>query len=150
MEAACSFALSGAVRAYQPGFPDHGLGAGATQAGGFEIRPGLLRAVAANRVDVEPVGLGKRLRDAGFDLRGETGKNGEGSGENGGDSHGGKRFDHDGPLSLGLWPVIRCSLVTHGGFRDVFARSENGFVAPEFCFVALAGMKQTGLARQTR
>jgi len=31
-------------------------------------------------------------------------------------------------------------------FRDVFAPAENGFVAPEFCFVACAVMKQT--ARQ--
>ncbi len=50
---------------------------GGAQAGGLEIRPGLLRAVAADRADIEPVSLGKRLRHAGFDLGGKTGKNGE-------------------------------------------------------------------------
>ncbi len=43
----------------------------------IEIRPGLLRAVAAHRLDVEPVALGEGLRNAGFDLRSKTGKDGE-------------------------------------------------------------------------
>jgi hypothetical protein len=35
---------------------------------------------------------------------------------------------------------------TNRAFPDVFTPAENGFVAPEFCFVACAVMKQT--ARQ--
>ena len=38
------------------------------------MRPGLLRAVTAHRSDVETVALGKRVRHAGFDLRGKAGK----------------------------------------------------------------------------
>ena len=76
-----SRALWRAVGGDQPGFPDHRcLGARDAQAGGFEIRPGLLRAVTADRADVEPVALGQGLRNAGFDLRSKTGKNGEDSG----------------------------------------------------------------------
>ena len=35
---------------------------------------------SGRRADIEPVALGERLRNAGFDLRGETGQNGEGGG----------------------------------------------------------------------
>ena len=66
-----------AVSGYQPGFADHGLFAGNAQAGSFEIRPCLLRAVAPDGADIKPVALGKRLRHAGFDLRGKSGKKGE-------------------------------------------------------------------------
>jgi hypothetical protein len=31
-------------------------------------------------------------------------------------------------------------------FPDVFAKAQNGFVAPEFCFVAKAATKQCRLA----
>ena len=41
------------------------------------MRPSLLRAVAAGRVDIEAVGLGKRARDAGFDLRRKARQNGQ-------------------------------------------------------------------------
>ena len=41
--------LRRAVGGDQAGFADDGLAAGGAQAGGFEIRPGLLRAVAADR-----------------------------------------------------------------------------------------------------
>src|SRR5258708_18967974 len=34
-------------------------------------------------------------------------------------------------------------------FRDVFARSENGFIPPEFCFVADGGTKQCQPAQET-
>jgi hypothetical protein len=136
-------ALRRAVRGYQPGFPDAGgFGAGNAQAGGFEIRPGLLRAIAANRVNVEPVGLGESLRHAGFDLWGKSGQNGEGGGDEGSDSHGGKSFDHDGPLSLGRFgPSFRWHLSNHPPFPDVFVGVVNGFVAPEFCFVTARAMK---------
>src|SRR5258708_8189378 len=57
-----------AVGGHQARLANHGLGAGGTQAGRLEIRPGLLGAVAAKRADVEPVGFRQRLRYAGFDL----------------------------------------------------------------------------------
>ena len=72
--------LSQAVRGYEARLVNHGLGAGGTQAGGLEIRPGLLRAVAAERTDIEPVGLRQRLRHAGLDLWGKSGKKGKGRG----------------------------------------------------------------------
>ena len=77
-----------AVGGHQTGFADHGLGAGDAQAGSLEIRPGLLRAVAADGADIEPVALGEGYRHAGFDLRGKAGKNGEGGGN--------ERCDGDG------------------------------------------------------
>ena len=78
------------------------LAAGGAEAGGFEIRPGLLRAVAADLLDVEAVALGERDGHAGFDLRSKTRKNGERGGNEGGGSHCGKSLDHDdGPQSLG-------------------------------------------------
>jgi hypothetical protein len=84
------FGLWGAVRGYQPGFPNGDfaarLVAGNAQAGGFEIRPGLLRAVAAGRVNVEPVALGEDVRHAGLDLGGEAGENGERCGNESSDS----------------------------------------------------------------
>ena len=42
------------------------------------MRPGLLRAVTADRADVEPVALGEGVWNAGFDFGSESGKNGEG------------------------------------------------------------------------
>jgi hypothetical protein len=35
---------------------------------------------------------------------------------------------------------------TQRPFPDVFAKAKNGFVAPEFCFVALGGKKHGRLA----
>jgi hypothetical protein len=58
------------------------------QAGRFKVRPGLLRAVAADRMEVETVCLRERLRHAGFDLRRKSGQNGK--------SSGGKRSHSDG------------------------------------------------------
>jgi hypothetical protein len=53
----------------------------------------LLRAIRADRVNVEPVGLGEGLRHARFNLRGEAGEKGESGGsEEGSDTHGGKIF----------------------------------------------------------
>ena len=51
-------------------------------------------------MDVEPVGLGECMRNAGFDLRGERWHEGEAGGDNGCNHYRGKRFDHDSPL---LW-----------------------------------------------
>src|ERR1700676_5365203 len=94
--------LWSAVGGDQPGFADrHGLGAGDAQAGSFKIRPGLLRAVRAGGVDVEPVRLGEGLRGGGFDLGGKAGKNGEGGSDKRSNSDGRKSLDHDGPLSFG-------------------------------------------------
>jgi hypothetical protein len=39
---------------------------------------------------------------------------------------------------------------TNRTFRDVFAPAENGFVAPEFCFVGLAAMKQSACQADAR
>src|SRR6266849_7010353 len=66
-----------AVGGYQPGFLDRSLLAGNAQAGSLEVRPGLLRAARAYGIDVQPVGLGEGLWNAGFNLRGKSGKNGE-------------------------------------------------------------------------
>src|SRR5437868_7106123 len=81
-------ALWRAVCGHEPGFPDHGPGAGDAQTGSFEIRPGLMRAVTANGPDVEPVALGEGLRNTGFDLRGKAGQDAKGRGD--------KRSDSDG------------------------------------------------------
>lgn len=107
--------------------------AGATQTRGIEIGPGLLCAVG---VDVEPVGLGERMRNAGFDLWGECWQQGEASGDNGCNRDCGKRFDHDGPLFWALLgPSFAQRLDTCAPFRNVFALHQNGFIPPKFCFV---------------
>src|SRR5271168_955695 len=96
-------ALRHAIGGHQPGFPNRGsLDAGRAQAGRLEIGPGLLRAVAANRANVEPVGLGEGLRHAGLDRGRKSRKNGKGSGGKGSNRDSGKSFDHDGPWS---WAV---------------------------------------------
>src|ERR1700751_4857282 len=62
-------ALWRAVRGYQTGLADHALGPGGAEAGSFEIGPCLLRAIPADRANVQPVTLGKGVRHAGFHLR---------------------------------------------------------------------------------
>ena len=52
------------------------------------MRPGLLRAVATHRADIQPVSLGEGVRYAGFDLGGKSRKYGEGGS--------GKRSNSDG------------------------------------------------------
>jgi len=52
------------------------------------MRPGLLRAVATYRADVQPVAFGEGVRHAGFDLGGKSGKDREGGS--------GKRSNSDG------------------------------------------------------
>ena len=71
------------VGAHTAGFPHRPLGAETAKTSGFKIGPGLLRAVPANRTDVEPVTLRESLRDARFNLRGKTGHNAEGGGNAG-------------------------------------------------------------------
>ena len=93
-------ALWRAVGGHEPGFTNHGLGAGAAQARRLETGPGLFRAFTANRAEIQAVALGKRLRHAGFDLRGEAGKYGEGCGNKRSSSNRLKCFDLDGPLSF--------------------------------------------------
>jgi hypothetical protein len=135
----------------QTGFPDHrlGLGSGNAQAGSFEIRPGLLRAARTYAVDIQPVTLGEGMWHAGFDLRGKTGKNGEGGGDKRSNHDCCKSLDHDGPLSLGLFgPSFGWLTDTQRRFQNVFARCKNGFVAPEFCFVAHSGRNKAGLHRR--
>ena len=82
------FALRRAVGCDQARLPNHGLGTRDVQAGSFEMRPGLLRAIAACRADVQPIALGKRLRHAGFDLWSKSGQHGQGGGD--------KRSNSDG------------------------------------------------------
>ena len=55
-----------------------------------------------HRANVEPVSLGEGLRYAGFNLRGETGQNGEGGSDERSKGDGRKCLDHDGPLSWAL------------------------------------------------
>jgi hypothetical protein len=74
------------------------LGTGDAHAGSLKIRPGLLRAIAANGADIEPVGLGERLGGGRFDLRSEAWKNGQPRGKKSSYRDGRKRFDHDSPL----------------------------------------------------
>ena len=132
-------ALWGAVGGDQPGFPDHVL------------------VPAARRQDASKFGQAcceqsrptcgcragrpwRALRHAGFDLRGKAGKNGQGGGDERGKSDCGKSLDHDGPLS---WAVAARRFVggcvTSAAFPDCLRQAENGFVRPEFCFVAVGG-----------
>jgi hypothetical protein len=89
--------LRRAVGSDQAGVPNRALrvGAGNTQARGFEIRPGLLRAVAPDGADVQPITLGKGVRHAGFDLWSKSRKNGESGSDERSNSDGCKSFDHD-------------------------------------------------------
>src|SRR5690242_18170813 len=80
--------LRSAVGRNQASLAYGSLGPGGTQAGRFEIRPGLLRAVGADRVIIEPVALGERLRSGGFDLRGKAGQNGQRGGDERGNCDG--------------------------------------------------------------
>src|SRR4030081_111337 len=102
--------LWGAVGGNQARFANHrrggGLGAGDAEARSLEIRPGLRRAILANRADVEPVTLGEGLRYAGFDGRGKAGQNGQCSRDECCKSDCGKCVDHDGPLSWAIRPVV--------------------------------------------
>src|SRR5258708_22442995 len=69
------FGSSAALGGNQAGFADGcGLGGGVTQTGSLEIRPRLLRAIAAYRADVDAVSLGESHGHAGFDLRGKPGR----------------------------------------------------------------------------
>ena len=81
-------ALWRAVGGDQPGFPDHGLGAGNAQAGSFEIRPGLLRAVGPTGRMSSRSPLARAYGHAGFNLRGKAGQNGEGGGNKRGNGDG--------------------------------------------------------------
>jgi hypothetical protein len=47
---------------------------------------------------------------------------------------------------LGLGDPFRWLIDIQRRFPDVFAEGENGFVPPEFCFVARRGKKQCRLA----
>src|SRR5262249_40875813 len=67
-------ALRRAVRGDEAGLANDGRAAGGAEAGGLEIRPGLLRAVAADRAEIEAVALGERLRGRSFDGRGKAGQ----------------------------------------------------------------------------
>jgi hypothetical protein len=109
--------LSGVVHGHQPGFPDGCLGAGHAQARGLEIGPSLLRAIAADRMNVEPIGFRKYLWHAGFDGRGKSRENDEGGGgsEEGSDCRG-KSFEHDGPHVGRFGPSLLGTLVTMPGF----------------------------------
>jgi hypothetical protein len=71
--------LRRAVGGDQTGLLDLSRSAGTCnlQASGLEVRPGLLRAITPDWANVEPIALGKRVRDAGFDFRREAGKQGE-------------------------------------------------------------------------
>ena len=75
-ELAMTSRLWGAVGGNQARFADQrsGLGAGDAKAGSFEIRPCLLRAILANRADIEPITLGEGLGYAGFDRGAKPGK----------------------------------------------------------------------------
>jgi hypothetical protein len=128
--------LRGAVGGHEAGFPDYRLGAGGAEAGGLEIRPGLLRAILADGADIQSVALGKGLRNAGFDLGGKAGQYGKRGSNERGSSDCGKGLDHDGPLSWAFaarrfvgWTCIQRK------FPAVFTGPENGFVPAEFCFV---------------
>ncbi len=77
-----------AIGGDQAGVPNRSPGTRDAQAGGLEIWPGLLRAIAAHRADVHAVALGEGVRLAGFHLWGKSRKYGEGGS--------GKRSDNDG------------------------------------------------------
>jgi hypothetical protein len=131
------------VRGHQTGLADHGLGDGVAQAGRLEIRPGLLGTADADRADVEPVGLGQRLRRGSFDLRRKTREKGQGGGDTRGNGDGGKSFDHDGPQRDGhLACRFACLLVTMTGFAMPSREANNGFIPSRLCFVASIGTKQ--------
>src|SRR5215213_7616022 len=135
----------------QPGFADHGLAAGGTQARRFEIRPRLLRAVTADHLDVEPVAFGEGLRNAGFDLRRKTGKNGERSSNKRSDGDCRNCLDHDGaPVTGPLRPVFVNGLIQSSRFRMSSPRVQYGFVLPEFCFVAAKATKHGALTSRRR
>src|SRR5204863_8370817 len=86
----------------QARFLHHRLGAGGTEAGRLEIRPGLLRAILADGTDIQAVTLGERLRHTGFDLGGKARQYGQRGGDEPSSSDCGKSLDHDGPLSWAL------------------------------------------------
>ena len=72
-------ALWRAVGGDQAGLPNRrGLGTRNAQAGSLKIRPGLLRAARAYRMDIQPVTLGEGVRHAGLDLGGKSGEYGKG------------------------------------------------------------------------
>src|SRR6187397_2860677 len=100
-------------------------------------------------MNVEPVTLGEGLRNAGFDLRSKTGKDGESRSDARSHSYGRNSLDHDVPLSLGLCGPPLAWLITQRPFPDVFAKAENGFVPPEFCFVAGHARNMIGMPRGT-
>ena len=81
-------ALWRAVGGDQTCLPNRGLGTSDPQTGGFEMRPRLLRAVRADRADVEAIALGEGVRHAGLNLGSKSGKYGEGGGD--------KRSNSDG------------------------------------------------------
>ena len=114
------------------------------------MRPGLLRAIAAYRADVQPVALGEGMRHAGFDLGCKSRKYGEGGSDKRRNSDCCKSLDHDGPLSLGLDGPFGWSTDTKLRFPDVFAASKTGFVPAEFCFIAGSGMKHSRYPQETR
>src|SRR5262245_38505128 len=128
--------LRRAVSGYQPGLTDYAFAGGGTQARRFKIRPGLFGATAAGLLDVQTVALRKRHGNAGFNVRGKTGKHRERGGDERSNSHGGKCLDHDGPLSWAPQRArLRCGLSNQESFRDVFSKAENGFVPRRLCFV---------------
>ena len=89
--------------------------------------------------------------DAGFDLGGKTGQNGQRGGDERGNSDCGKCLDHDGPLSWALRPRRFVGwMCNQRKFPDVFAKAENGFVRAEFCFVVHWRTKHCRLAQGRR
>ncbi len=80
--------LPGAIRGHQAGFPHGSLAAGDAKAGSVQIGPSLLGTIPAGRMNIEAVGLGERVRDAGFDLRRKAGQEGEAGGDDGSNSNG--------------------------------------------------------------
>ena len=75
-----------AICAHNAGFADiDHLGCGVAQAGGFEIRPGLLGASAADLLDVQAIRLGEGYRNRRFDPRCKSGQEGDGGGNESGD-----------------------------------------------------------------
>jgi hypothetical protein len=90
--------LRRAVSGYQPGLTHDALAGGGTEARRFKIRPSLFGATAADLLDVQTIALRKRHGNAGFNLRGKTGKHRERGGDERSNGYGGKCLDHDGPL----------------------------------------------------
>jgi len=143
-----SSVLRRAVGGDETGFLDAGSGYGGAKAGRLEIRPGALGAGGADLMDVEPVGLGERLRGRCFDGRGKAGQHGERGGDERGNNDRGKSFDHDGRSPV-RWPFglsFRWYLGNQRQFRLAFAQNGKWFRPGPFCFVGTARTKQKAIS----